>query len=117
MLRVFRHILFLLVAVALVGGTPLELAHAAQYGAMPAAAGMPCDMAMPASGDTKPMTPCKGLTADCIKQMGCVSVDALPAHFAAHTTTVQYSAVGYWTVVSELASLDGKPEPLPPRTA
>jgi hypothetical protein len=119
MLKAVRHFLVLLIAFAIVGGTTSELARSAQYVVAPMTmAGMPCDMAMPAaaSGDTKPMPPCKGMTPDCIKLMGCVTVTALPARFRIHEITVQYSAVDYWTVSSELASLDHEPEPLPPRT-
>ena len=41
---------------------------------------MPCDMAMPMAdaGHGAPMAPCKGLTPECIKQMGCVANVALP---------------------------------------
>jgi hypothetical protein len=118
MLRICHHILLLLVAFAIIGGTTSELARSAQYIAPMTMAGMPCDMAMPASasGDTKPMPPCKSMTPDCIKLMGCVTVTALPARFLTHEMTVQYSTVDYWTVSSKLASLDHEPEPLPPRT-
>jgi len=116
MLKAVRHILVLLIAFAIVGGTTSELARSVQYTAPMTMTGMPCDMAMPASasGDTKPMPPCKGMTTDCIKL--CATVTALPAGFLTHETTVQYSAVDYWTVSSMLASLDHEPEPLPPRT-
>jgi len=118
--RLLRHLLLLLVAFALVGGTTSELAHAAAYSPVAAMAEMPCDMAMPtsASGDgSAPMAPCKGMTADCIKQMGCVTVQALPAHFSAHESAVEYGAVDYWASHGELVSLDHEPEPIPPRTA
>ena len=120
MSRIFRHLLLLLVAFALVGGTASELARAAEYGPVAAMADMPCDMTMPASasgGDATPMAPCKGMTADCIKQMGCVTVAALPVPFTTHETVVQYGAIDYWSSHSELVSLDHEPEPLPPRTA
>jgi hypothetical protein len=118
MFRLLRHILLLLVAFAIVSGTTSELARSAQYGSILVTAGMPCDMAMPtsASGDTKPMAPCKGMTPDCIKAMGCVTVSALPAHFLTHESTIQYSTIDYWTSFSKLISLDHEPEPLPPRT-
>jgi hypothetical protein len=118
MLKAVRHILVLLIAFAIVGGTTSELARSAQYTAPMTMAGMPCDMAMPASasGDTKPMPPCKGMTPDCIKLMGCVTVTALPARFLTHEMTVQYSTVAYWKASSKLAGLDHEPEPLPPRT-
>jgi hypothetical protein len=80
---------------------------------------MPCDRAMPTSksGDSAPTAPCKGMTAEGIKQMGCVSVQALPAHFSAHESAVEYGAVDYWSSHGELVSLVPEPEPLPPRTA
>jgi hypothetical protein len=108
----------LLVAVAIVGGTTMELARSTQYAPIVAAVGMPCDMAMPASvsGGDQPMQPCKGMTPDCIKLMGCAAVNALPADFLTQASTVQYSAIDYWTFESELASSDREPEPIPPRT-
>lgn len=123
MLRICRHFLLLLIAFAIIGGTTSELAYSAQYIAPMTMAGMPCDMAIPASasGDTKPMPPCKGMTPDCIKLMGCVligcvTVTALPTGFLTHEITVRYSTVTYWTGSSTPASLDHEPEPFPPRT-
>ncbi len=113
----FRRILLLLVAFAIIGGTTSEGGtfggiwrphghggHAVRHGD-----------AASIAGDTKPM-PCKGMTADCIKQMGCVTATALPAPFLTHASTVRYSAVDYWTPVIRLAGLIHEPEPLPPRT-
>ena len=120
MVRVLRHILLALVAFALVGGTTTDFARAAAYGPVVAAMDAPCDMAMPmsASGDdAKPMTPCKGLTADCIKQMGCVTAVGLPVPFTPPETTVEYAAVAYWASLFRLVSLDRQPEPQPPRAA
>lgn len=120
MLRVLRQILLALVAVAFVGGTTADLARAAETGPFMATMDAPCCMGMPMSasgGDAKPMTPCKGLTADCIKQMACVTIDALPAHFTADVSAVQYAMIDYWSPLSELVSLDHQPEPQPPRTA
>jgi hypothetical protein len=120
MTRLLRHLLLLLLAFALVGGTTSELARAAAYGPVAAMADMPCDMTMPTSAsgsDATPVAPCKGMTADCIKQMGCVTVQALPVPFMTHETAVQYSAVDYWASFSKLVSLALEPEPLPPRTA
>ncbi|HVJ54928.1 MAG TPA: hypothetical protein VM689_20880 [Aliidongia sp.] len=119
MCRWLRNMLFLIVAGALIGGTTLELAHSASYGSVLVSADMPCDMAMAASasGDAKPMPPCKGMTPECIKLMGCVTVSALPGHFLIHEAVMQYSVIDYWTSVFELDGLDREPEPLPPRTA
>ncbi len=83
-----------------------------------AMADMPCDMMMPTAdaGRGAPMLPCKGLTPDCIKQMGCVVDAALPSRLASTEVTVPYSVVAYWSARSEMAGLVREPEPLPPRT-
>jgi hypothetical protein len=118
MLRILRTVLVLLIALAIVGGTTTEFARSAQYGSIFVTAEVPCDMAMAGStsGDTKPMAPCKGMTPDCIKLTGCVTISALPAHFLNHVAIEQYTAIDYWTAVSEFDSLAREPEPLPPRT-
>lgn len=119
MLKGLRHFLLLLVAFALVSGTTAEFARAAQYVAPMTMDGMPCNMAMPmsASGDTKPMAPCKGITPDCLKLMGCVTVTALPTRYTTHVIVVQYGSVNYPTLSSKLTGLDHRPDPFPPRTA
>jgi hypothetical protein len=120
MLRALRHFLFLLVAFAIIGGTTSGFARSAQYGDLMVTADSPCGMAMmqPASDHEKPMMPCKGMTPDCIKQMGCIDITALPATRApGHELIVTYSVVDYWSSSSTLASLDPEPEPIPPRTA
>lgn len=119
MLKGLRHILLLIVVFALVSATSTELACAAQCAAPMTMDGMPCNMAMPPSvpGDTKPMAPCKGMTPDCIKLMGCVTISALPACFAMQGFAVQYGVVDYPMFSSKLAGLDHQPDPFPPRTA
>ena len=118
MLTVARRFLLMLVAFALVGGTTMQLARSAQYGAMMVTAGVPCDMAMPAPAaeKTKPMMPCKGITPDCIKQMGCAATAALPARLSSSGFAAHYSPVIYWTASSRLDGLAREPEPFPPRT-
>lgn len=127
MLKGLRHLMLLLVAFALVSGTTTGFARASQSVAPMAMDGMPCTMAKPApvsetmpasmSGDAKPMTPCKGMTHDCVKQMGCVAVSALPARFVVHETAVRYGVVNYPIFSAKLAGLDHQPDPFPPRTA
>jgi hypothetical protein len=118
MLRVLRYLLFVVIAFAIVGGTTTQLAQLTQYGGPMAMAGMPCDMMMPAAGADHgmPMVPCKGMTPDCIKQMGCVADLALPARLVGTEFTAHYTTVDYWLALSELAELVSTPEPLPPRT-
>jgi len=126
MLKLLRHVLFLIVAAALLGGTVSGAAPVPAYADM--AAGMPCSMAMSDSksadtkmadtkpANTKPGAPCQGMTKDCIDQMGCIAVTALPAHFLIHDSAVRYSSVDYRVSPARLDSLDLVPEPLPPRT-
>jgi hypothetical protein len=118
MLKFVHRLMLVLIAFAIVGGPSVQLAQSAQYVAPVTMAGMPCDMMMPTAdaGHGKPMVPCKGLTPDCIKQMGCVVDIALPARLASTEFAVPFSMVAYWSAWSAMAGADRKPEPLPPRT-
>jgi hypothetical protein len=119
MLTVARRFLLILIAFALVGGTTMQLARSTQYEAVLVTAGVPCDMTMPAPAaeKTKPMMPCKGMTPDCIKQMGCVESSALPSRLNSSDFATHYSPVIYWTASSRMDGLIRKPDPFPPRTA
>lgn len=118
MLRMGRRFLLALIVFALVGGTTPHLALATANSAYMSVATMPCDMAMPGmdAGHDKPMLPCKGLTPDCIKQMGCVAKTALVPHFIDFERPTQGRLVDYWPTRSNLAGSVHVPEPLPPRS-
>jgi hypothetical protein len=118
MARFAYRLLLVLIVFAVVGGPMGPVAQSADLKAPTAMADMPCDMAMPMAdaGHSVPMAPCKGLTPDCIKQMGCVVNVALPARLASADLAVVFSTVAYWAAVPELAGLVREPEPLPPRT-
>ncbi len=119
MLRFARHLLVVLIAFAIVGGTTTQLAHATQAGMPMMMGGVPCDMMMmPATGagHEKPMMPCKGMTPDCIKSMGCVADVALPALFTNHAVALHFTTVAYWSSLNTLPAFTDAPEPLPPRT-
>ena len=118
MVHRLRQILLVLIAFAFIGGTSSQLAHSAEYAAPMMTAGMPCDMMMSHAGmpDEKPLPPCKGMTPDCIKQMGCVTDAALPARTVNLDIAVHFSNVDYWSAWSTLADFVREPEPLPPRT-
>jgi hypothetical protein len=115
MLRIIRLTLAALVAVAFVLGSLGSIASA--NSSMAATVG-PCGMeqSMSHANDTKPMAPCKGIKADCVNQMGCISMTAIPAHVVIFQSTVQYRAIDYRISFSKLDGLDLTPEPLPPRT-
>ncbi len=123
MIHRLRQLLLVLIAFAFVGGTSSQLARSAEYAAPMVMAGMPCDMMMPHAKmpDEKPMapsngSPCKGMTSDCIKQMGCVTDAALPARTVNLDIAAHFSNVDYWSAWSKLADFVREPEPLPPRT-
>ncbi|TLU71125.1 hypothetical protein [Lichenicoccus roseus] len=113
-----RQLLLVLIAFAFIGSTSTQLARSAEYVAPMMLAGLPCDMMMSHTGmqDGKPMPPCKGITSDCIKQMGCVTDAALPARTMSVDIGASFSDVDYWSVWSKLTDFVRKPEPLPPRT-
>ena len=120
MLKAAHRFLVVLIAFTIVGGSAGQFARSTQYAMT---AGMPCNMEMPAVGadHAKPLTskdgmPCKGMTPDCIKQMGCVTATALPAQIVGSGIVGRFSTIDYWTARSELAGLVREPEPLPPRT-
>ncbi len=116
MFRTFRQFLLVLIAFAFLGGTTQQ-AWSEQH-ATPAVVGMPCDMMMSMAGDghSKPATPCKTMTLDCLKHMSSGTVAGLPSRFLDSTIIVQMSSVDYWNPLSKLTGVIGAPEPLPPRT-
>ena len=119
MLRILRHILLVLVAVAFVGGTAAESARAVSHGPVMLMNGMPCDMQMPAASTdhSKPVMPCKGMTHDCINMAGCMTIGALPVQFATQSGPAFQRARAIWPNLFDRASLNHQPEPLPPRAA
>jgi hypothetical protein len=82
----------LLTVLAFLGGTTLQampLTGLPEISVKPATmtADMPCDQmnGMAAANSSSDHTPCKGITPDCIKRMGCIGVLSLRrAQFAAH---------------------------------
>jgi hypothetical protein len=116
--RLARRLLAVLLVFAFIGGPTVHLAQPAVYSAPTTVADIPCDgmASMAGAGQGKPMAPCKGLTPDCIKQMGCVVDAGLPARPATAGDPVTFSKVAYWTAASAMAGVVRQPEPLPPRT-
>src|SRR5260370_21362058 len=97
MLRLAHHFLVVLIAFAIIGGPTGPVAQSAELMVPTAMADMPCDMAMPmADADhSAPMAPCKGLTPDCIKQMGCVVNVPLPARLVSAHLAVVFATAAY----------------------
>src|ERR1035437_6930499 len=114
---VFRRVLAVLVAFALVGGTTAQFAQSAQYVAPMTMAGMPCDMTMPMADAERgePMIPGKGMASDCIK-MCCMVVATLPARLASDEIVTHVSPVDYLPARAKLAGLGRRPGALSPPT-
>ena len=119
MLRVAYRFLLVVIVFAVIGGPTVQLAQPAVSMAPTMMADMPCGMAMSAAdaGHGAPMAPCKGLTPECIKQMGCIVTIALPTRLADMDIAVLFSPVAYWSARSEMTGVAREPDPLPPRTA
>jgi len=118
MVRFACRFLLVFVVFAIIGGPTLHLAQPPQFVPSVAVGDVPCDMMMPMAdaGHGAPMLPCKGMTADCIKQMGCVADVALPTRVAGADVVFAFSPVAYWPARSEMAGVLREPEDLPPRT-
>jgi hypothetical protein len=68
------------------------------------------------AGPPKPM-PCKGMTLDCMKWMGCIGFPNLPTPVAQGSAPVEYGRVAYWSVASLGDGRAIKPNLLPPIAA
>jgi hypothetical protein len=72
-------------------------------------------MAMDHPGDSMPLPlPCKGNMLDCVKQMGCLGIPALPDRSAAVSVPIAYSIVAYWAPCPALSGQNVKPDLFPP---
>ena len=100
----------MLIALAVVSGATAQLAHSAEH----ASGMMPCDMDMSAADDTGAQ-PCKAITADCIKQMGCIADVGLPVRLAIAEEGAAFAVAAYWAALATLDGVVTTPEPLPPR--
>jgi hypothetical protein len=68
-------------------------------------------MAMERHRETVPTpTPCTGIMLDCVKQMGCLGIAALPDRSGAVYVPVAYSLVAYWSPGPALSGRDVEPD-------
>lgn len=121
MVQRFLYQLWVVVTVlAFLGGTTLQampLTGLPEISVKPPTmtADMPCDQMQNIAGanNSSDHMPCKGITPDCIKQMGCIGVSSLP-RAAAFATPVTYATVDYWAPLLRLDGLSHKPALFPP---
>lgn len=113
-----RHLVLLLVALALMGGAGFQRVQPAGMAMPMHTAAMNCDMQMSmAHGEAEmPTAPCKAAMSDCCKQIG-VGDAGLPVRLAVSSPASHAARVAYWPSASSRAGLAHSPEPLPPRTA
>jgi hypothetical protein len=120
MLRFLHRFLLIVTAFAFLGGATLQAMPAADTqvqtsGAdMAMAAGMPCEHMEAVKGAGVPLLPCKGMTADCIKQMGCIGFPDLPQGSALAAPVTYYAAVDYRYFQQTSDGLSLKPDLFPP---
>jgi hypothetical protein len=112
MVRLFRSLLAMLVAVAFIGAP-----------AMQAAIAMPCDPIVASaidhqlSSDHGPAsTPCKEMMPGCADMQGCGGSVSLYAPSLVLATQPIWTATAYWPVVDSLESLSIEPDLGPPIT-
>jgi hypothetical protein len=120
MLCFLHRLLLAITSLAFLGGASLQAMPVGETHAMAAAStamqtGMPCEhmAAKKAAPVSAPVLPCKGITADCIKQMGCIGVPDLPRADTL-ATPIAYASVGYRALQQSSAGVSHKPAVFPP---
>lgn len=68
------------------------------------------------SGSTLPL-PCKGMTPDCLKWMGCIGFPSLPASAGEIGVRVEHGRIDYWSAAPMSAGVSVEPDLLPPIAA
>lgn len=120
MLLFVHRLLILATALAFLGGATLQampVASVQEVQADATQASLPCEhmAAMTqASEPTNESQPCKGVTPDCIKQMGCIGVPNLLPASEAVATLVEYATITYWSPRLMLDGVSHQPDLFPP---
>jgi hypothetical protein len=106
-----------LIGAAVQAMPPAEFMASACMGAAKTATGDCCaNMAMKdhATPAAMKQVPCKGISLDCAKQVGCISSPALPAPSTVLGSPTAYGRVAYWSPPASRAGLSIKPDLFPP---
>ena len=121
-----RRLLIVLTGLAFLVGAGAQAMPSARLmapalaGAGQTVMGVDCaTMAMNGDATLAPMkqVPCKGISLDCAKQLGCISLPALPALSTALGLPTDYARVAYWPPATSRAGLSIKPGLSPPIAA
>ena len=116
MSRFLHRLLMVLTAFAFLSGATLQAMPVDNAQIGPATqANMPCDQMAGMMQNAHPggQAPCKGVTPECIKQMGCIGIPSLPS---GHTlsTPVNYATIRYSQPQQRLQSVSLEPDLFPP---
>jgi hypothetical protein len=117
---VLRRLLIVLTGLSFLMGAAVQAMPPAASACMDAAQTAIDDccvkMAMKDHATPAPMkqVPCKGISLDCAKQVGCISSPALPAPSTALGTPTVYGRAAYWPPATSRIGLSVKPDLFPP---
>jgi hypothetical protein len=121
LILVLRRLLIVLTGLAFLVGAAVQAMPPAEFiastcmGAAKTATGDCCaNMAMKDHPAPMKQVPCKGISLDCAKQVGCISSPALPAPSTALGSPTAYGCVAYWSPLALRAGLSIKPDLFPP---
>ena len=115
---VLHRVILAVTILAFVGGMTLQL--------MPPKAAFAASGTVSVSGDCSHMTmppqdagsahamPCKGIDAECVKQMGCLGTPSLPLRLGANIVRLAYGKVVYWAPAAVRDGRSIKPDLFPP---
>jgi len=120
--KIIREFVVVLTSFAFVAGLTLQVAppSAASVTVLVQAPSVPIhDCAEMAADSTSALTPmkvpCRGMTPECMKAMGCIGLLALPLHFAQVGSTICYNRVVFSSRREVSQGLGIEPLLFPPR--
>ena len=117
--RLLQQVLLVATVLAFLGGTTMQAMPRADLQDVAEQAmqvGMPCDHMTTMASASKTADgrmPCKGITPDCIKQMGCIGFPTLPSTDGL-STQVAYTPLRYCLMQHRLTGIAPKPALFPP---
>jgi hypothetical protein len=104
-----RRIFALLFSVALIGALPTQVVPVIAVGGGSSMTMMATDTGSDTNG-----SPCKGMTADCMTDLGCIFAVGLPAPQAIVATRFAWSPVTYWASANHSTGRTLAPDLGPP---
>jgi hypothetical protein len=111
-----RRVIAAFTLLAFAGGMSLQAMPPALAAGADAPMMSGCDhmATAPQDAGTSHSMPSKGMTPECIKQMGCLGTPSLPVRLGAGFAPVTYSRVIYWLPAADGTGRTIKPDLFPP---